>query len=465
VTQLLISFCFTSPPGYALAKFDTDSEALEWVKLDQPGLPVYGGMGICPRGDGYIVIFHAVREMHSISCIGELDHDLRLCRMAELKLVSDGHSVIEHDGALLVVSSGTNQVIRVDWPAGGEPEERVYFELEPGFDTLHMNSLRQHQGKLYLSMFGPRTNGSWRNATQGQVICLDDRAASAQGIHHPHGLFAIGDELLCVGSMSGSVRHVAGPARAAFPKLDGYLRGVACDAHNMYVGTSRIRDRSKSSGDKVSPSSAMPRGIGCGLHILERETLQPRWLDLSPFAAEIYDIHVLPPGTQVKGTRRDAMASRLHALNGFTPRLLELAQQGGRHAKELVNGIREPNHVYYARARLMEQHATRLNEYSGLAPLVPTQMQAFGAELQGKQRELVADEEALQIVSGIAYAPQLYQNGVGQILGGIRVKASNDMYAEREIVFDTIGWAPLKTRENAAPFTIDASGRRNNRLS
>ena len=132
---------------------------------------------------------------------------------------------------------------------------------------------------------------------------------------------------------------------------------------------------------------------------------------------------------------------------------------------KLVNGIREPNHVYYARARLMEQHATRLNEYSGLAPLVPTQMQAFGAELQGKQRELVADEEALQIVSGIAYAPQLYQNGVGQILGGIRVKASNDMYAEREIVFDTIGWAPLKTRENAAPFTIDASGRRNNRLS
>lgn len=361
MTQLLISFCFTSPPGYALAKFDTDSEALEWVKLDQPGLPVYGGMGICPRGDGYIVIFHAVREMHSISCIGELDHDLRLCRMAELKLVSDGHSVIEHDGALLVVSSGTNQVIRVDWPAGGEPEERVYFELEPGFDTLHMNSLRQHQGKLYLSMFGPRTNGSWRNATQGQVICLDDRAASAQGIHHPHGLFAIGDELLCVGSMSGSVRHVAGPARAAFPKLDGYLRGVACDAHNMYVGTSRIRDRSKSSGDKVSPSSAMPRGIGCGLHILERETLQPRWLDLSPFAAEIYDIHVLPPGTQVKGTRRDAMASRLHALNGFTPRLLELAQQGGRHAKELQDVVRsliDEDRDYQNAAQLLQRLMT-----------------------------------------------------------------------------------------------------------
>jgi hypothetical protein len=340
VTQLLISFCFTSPPGHALAKFDTDSEVLEWIKLDQPGLRVYGGMGICRHGDGYIVIFHAVRQMRSISCIGELDRDLRLCRLAELQQVSDGHSVVEHDGALLVVSSGTNQVIRVVWPVGGEPEEDIYFELEPGHDTLHMNSLRLHQGKLYLSMFGPRRNGSWHSATEGQVLCLDDRAAAAQGIHHPHGLFALGDELLCVGSMSGAIRHVAGPARAAFPKLDGYLRGVAGDSRYIYVGTSRMRERSKSSGDKVRPLPGMAHGIGCGLHMLERDTLHPHWLDLSPFAAEIYDIHILPPDTKVAGTRRDAMLSRLHALNGYSPHLLELAKRSAQHVATLHGVVR-----------------------------------------------------------------------------------------------------------------------------
>ncbi|RKP44550.1 DUF4915 domain-containing protein [Trinickia fusca] len=336
MSPLLISFCFTSPPGFALGKLDIDSERLEWVDLAHPDYAIHGAMGMCRYRGGYAVVLHASHDGRHLSCIGELDASLRLTRLAPLDSVRDGHSVIEHDGALLIVSSGTNQVVRVEWPHDAAPREQVFFEIEPGSDTLHMNSLQTFENKLYLSMFGNRGSSSWRDAANGRVICIDSGAAIADGLHHPHGLFVDDGALLCLASATGTIRRVAGVAGVAEPRLEGYLRGIASDAHAIYVGTSRLRNRSKSTGAKETP--LVETGVGCGLHIVDKASGQTRWLDLSPFASEIYDLMPLPEGTAVTGTREAAMLARLRALNRHTPELMQKAAQAEQYFHEF-NGV------------------------------------------------------------------------------------------------------------------------------
>jgi hypothetical protein len=337
VPQLLISFCFTSPPGHALAKLDVDSERLEWVDLMHPELSIHGAMGLCRYRSGYIAVFHATCDSRQVSCIGQFDAALSLKRLAPLALVHDAHSIIEHEGALLVVSSGTNQVIHLDWPDDAPPHERVFFEIDPGSDTLHMNSLQAFGGKLFLSMFGNRGGSSWRDAANGRVVRLADGATVADGLHHPHGLFVDEGALSCLASATGEIRQVAGSPREARPKLEGYLRGIAADDRFVYVGTSRLRNRSKSTGNKQD-TPLVETGVGCGLHLVDKASGTSRWLDLSPFASEIYDVLPLPEGTRIEGTREAAMLSRLRGLNAHTPVLMQQATQAEQYFHEF-NGV------------------------------------------------------------------------------------------------------------------------------
>jgi hypothetical protein len=138
-------------------------------------------------------------------------------------------------------------------------------------------------------------------------------------------------------------------------------------------------------------------------------------------------------------------------------------EAGGKELDEhiaLVKGIRAQNHINYARARLREEYAQRLDQYRGIGSLVPPQMARFKAELESTQEQLIGDQKAFSKASGITYAPYVDQEGVGQSVAGVRLKASTDMYAEREILFETIGWARLKNREDASAVEIDPSGKR-----
>jgi hypothetical protein len=347
MSRLLISFRVSSPPGHALAQFDTETEAFEWVDVGDPVLKVYGAMGICRHRARYFVVFQARREGKPISCIGELDAQLRLTRLSALRRVKDGHSIVAQGDALLVVSSGTNQVVRIVWPQGAEPKESVFFEIDPGADTLHMNALQSYRGKLYLSMFGPRGDGLWRDASDGRVVRLDDRAVVASGLYHPHALFVDDDALLCVSSMTNRIYRVDADARrdtgsepAALPPLDGYLRGVATDDKCIFVGTSTGRTRSRATGEHVD-APAFAKGIECGVHILDKSTRQARWLDLSPFASEIYDLLVIEPTVSMRGDRTTAMQERLRALNAYTPELRHHASQADQYCREFNSVIRE----------------------------------------------------------------------------------------------------------------------------
>jgi len=352
MAQLLLSFCYSRPLGYALARYDTESEALEWIDLGATPFPVHGATGICLTEQG----FYAALHLSQGTMLADFDMDCRLRRVGVLPQILDAHSIVIWKGAPLIVGTGTNQVFSVDWPSGQEPAARVFFELA---DTLHMNSLQVFDGHLYLSMFGRKSAGelSWKSARDGKIVKLsEDSQVVASGIYHPHGMFVDRDTLCSLDSMNGAIVPIDGAIADRYPPLLGYIRGAACDAENIYVGVSIPRAFSKSRG--CAETAAQPTGCGtngCGLHLIERASRQTKWLDLSPFGA------VWPGTTPISCPREQAMVSRLHAMNLESASLSATwtrLQDERKTIIEAINDLIAVDHDYRAAGRILERLST-----------------------------------------------------------------------------------------------------------
>jgi hypothetical protein len=359
VAQLLLSFCFTSPAGYVLGRLELETQHFEWVDLSAIGdAAVYGATGICRAARGFYVLL----QIEHGSILVELDAAYRLRRAARLPGVIDPHSMVSWQDRLLAVSTGTNQVFAIDWPLDRDPVVTVFFEQEPGADTLHMNSLQVFEDQVYLSMFGHKEalGASWRTATNGKVLNLTDGGTLVvDGLHHPHGLCVDRGELLCLVSMRGEVVRVKGGYGDERIALGGYVRGAASDADHLYVGVSIPRARSKSRGTQEAADPAIARiGEGCGLHVFDKRTRQVEWLDLSPFGSELYDVAVLDDAEPVRRTRMQAMQQRLQAVNAESNALFHLWGQLRSEHTQLVEMIEQAIDVernYALAKRVLEQ--------------------------------------------------------------------------------------------------------------
>jgi hypothetical protein len=84
----------------------------------------------------------------------------------------------------------------------------------------------------------------------------------------------------------------------------------------------------------------LPAGAGCGLYVIEAGGRQARWIDLSPFGAELYDIAVWN-GDVVRGARSDAMVSRLRAVNAEFGELIGAVYRMRTHHGAVAAMLRE----------------------------------------------------------------------------------------------------------------------------
>lgn len=203
----------------------------------------------------------------------------------------DLHDVHWIDGALYVVCTMSNSVLQLDrdfavarrWTLPGEP------------DSLHMNSIAMHRGRLLVSIFGQFSGyRGYKGATRGagRVLDLETSEVVVDGLSQPHSLRSDGDLLWLCDSEAHTVRIYDGGKQVAARQLEGYARGLLLADGVAYVGLSRGRE-----------ATASP-GVGSAtLLVLERDSLR----EIGRVAVgsnEIYDI------IDVGGPEREAVLLR-----------------------------------------------------------------------------------------------------------------------------------------------------------
>jgi len=297
MSRFLITFCNTLPQGFPLAAYDFETEDLEWIETPTGAGVVGGATGICRLEDAYAVLLQN-RLPGWPSTLALYDLELRPLFAQRLRIVSDGHSLAAHEGCLYVVSTGTNEVVRLKLDvANSRVDEESFWKLgEVRADEHHLNGITVVDGRHFLSMFGP---DSADGARVGRILDTDGRRALSLSLLQPHSLAVFQNHLYCLESLRGQVWRIpiddlAADVPAPFCELPGYLRGIAFDAAYMYVGASSHRLRSKSKGVLNDPPAQSRASLHCLLHrvSLADGAIQSR--DLTPFGREIYDVLPLP---------------------------------------------------------------------------------------------------------------------------------------------------------------------------
>jgi hypothetical protein len=159
-----------------------------------------------------------------------------------LDAVRDPHDVLADGDGWLVVSTGTNEIVRVDargaldsiWHGGGEA------------DAWHVNCLAC-AGELYASAFGEfATFKQWRGKRavgRGRVWNIATGEIVLEGLTHPHTPRCVDGGWIVCESLGGAVsRFDARGKRTDEVILGGYSRGLAVAGEHLLVGVSAPRD-------------------------------------------------------------------------------------------------------------------------------------------------------------------------------------------------------------------------------
>ena len=123
-----------------------------------------------------------------------------------------------------------------------------------------------------------------------------------------------------------------------------------------------------------------------------------------------------------------------------------------------ADSVHEGNHVYYARERMHPDVSQRLDELKAVEEILGRQHGTIGldglkAEVADKRQRLSADDRSWGAASLIAYQRSVSQDGQSASVAGVRGTHQSAVEAEREFIFDTIGWPNLRQRERENPPT------------
>jgi hypothetical protein len=242
--------------------------------------------GIAPHPGGYVAVMHP-------GTLTYFTPNFDVNEIRSVPQIQDGHSVCYYHGAVYVVSSGTDQVLRV-WDSG---KVDVFWESSSaGRDTVHMNSIQWHRGECIISAFGRKKAHLWRSADEGYVYNITTGKYLMKPLYHPHSVtFIDGVMWVCESSRLAVVNDCGVRVQTEW----GYLRGL-CEAEGfLYVGSTIGRNRSKSTGALIdNQADAGFRSGSCGIGVIKLDGKDSRpmeFIDLSVYADEIYDIVPLSP--------------------------------------------------------------------------------------------------------------------------------------------------------------------------
>jgi hypothetical protein len=211
-----------------------------------------------------------------------------------LDVVRDGHSVIRYGDELLVVSTGTDEIIAYPLRGTKLGSSRVIWSpTNSGTDTHHVNSVTLLGGDVLCSAFGPKHENSWATAEDGYVRNVSTGEELVGGLQQPHSATVYDERLFFCNSLEGSVETVD----AVVAYLYGYSRGLAVGPDGtVYAATSMSRKPSDPAAGRAvfrNPGDEGELHGHCALVRMTQSGANRLEVSLANFANEIYDLFVL----------------------------------------------------------------------------------------------------------------------------------------------------------------------------
>ncbi|HXG08902.1 MAG TPA: DUF4915 domain-containing protein [Gemmataceae bacterium] len=234
-------------PGVFLFEVDPENPRPRPVPLEHPRLlPAKGITGLAHYGDGILAVMQGAAQL------ALLTRKYEVKAVWNLPLLKHAHSIAVAGRKAYIASTGNDSVVEFD-PAEGS---RVYWRHNRGEeDTIHLNSLVYRDGALYATAFGPKKGLLWSSASGGYLANLDSGHTVISPLYHPHSACALNGEFYFCESSRMAVGRENGQRLAVGL---GYTRGLVVTEARLYVGISKGRTESVSTGQKVS-NTAVPR--------------------------------------------------------------------------------------------------------------------------------------------------------------------------------------------------------------
>jgi len=313
--RVAVTFCNQhSTPRLAVCGVDLDSGERAW--LDVPDDFDRGAAGITDI-DGDILVACQPGGLFRYGA------DLRPTPMLPTPGARNLHSILHRpdEHGVYVTSAHNDTLFRYELDPSGTrvvTSEAVYC-ADPrrrGDDLYHLNSVADWNGDLYVTMFGTKEGSTNRDRRNGCVVRVSDGEVVADGLYHPHSVFALGDTLLVVESQARAVRRIAGGANTSWCIEGGYPRGiVAAGPETIWVGVSSLRRESSSLGTQNVIDSSSPLDFRTRLVEIDLGAGSiGRTIDLTDLGAEIFDVRALPTGAAFVPSPQNGLSERIEAL-------------------------------------------------------------------------------------------------------------------------------------------------------
>ncbi|MFZ5844599.1 MAG: DUF4915 domain-containing protein [Pseudomonadota bacterium] len=309
--------------------------------------------------------------------------------------VDDIHDVTLLDSFVYVVSTGKNQIIKLNLQ--GEESQRWVFPGEP--DSWHINSITCWNGRIIFSAFADvRRHRGYKGASDGAGFVQDLLSGERiiKGLSQPHSLTPFNGNLLIANSEKKEVLCFSPSTELLWRmRFDGYVRGIAVSEDSLYVGLSRSRNI-----DDAGLQSAQIVEVGL-------EDFCERWRSDIP-ANEIYDIRVIPPEADLVALLSSTTADSVSycvSENESANRLVEeriVWAQSMESELQAARGLVEER-TLWAQSLESELQAARglVEERTAWAQSLESEVKSIGKLLEERTAWAQSLESELQVVRGL----------------------------------------------------------------
>jgi len=277
------------PRATCLLLLDLDSLRTRWVDVGCNNEPLVAGLGLCADDDCIYHVSLAKADSRTILTVLERE-TFGVEGVQQLPEVSDVHSIQRLGDELMVVSTGTDEIVAYHLDGCVATDAHVVWSpTRSGRDTHHVNSLAVIEGEVLCSAFGEKDGDSWTTAKDGYLHNVTTDRRLLAGLRQPHTVTAHHGRLYYCNSQEGTVSSPDG----VVAYLAGYSRGLAFGPDGtMYAATSLSRRPDRPAGDSTEfLNLGDPGDLNGRCAVVKVPTARARLeIGLSTAGYEIYDL-------------------------------------------------------------------------------------------------------------------------------------------------------------------------------